>query len=79
MAAFYNQGDQAIYNSGQHFVPQEKYRLGYTAPTPSVEEQKITQTFGLPATNAFTNSGTAAAEDWKLGTFRLDIHPGGRR
>ena len=57
MAAFYNKGDQAIYNSGQHFVPQEKYRLGYTAPAPSVEEQKITQTFGLPATNAFTNSG----------------------
>jgi len=22
---------------------------------------------------------TAVAEDWKLGTFRLDIHPGGRR
>ena len=24
-------------------------------------------------------ANTAAAEDWKLGTFRLDIHPGGRR
>jgi len=59
MVAFYNQGDQNIYNSGQHFVPQEQYRLGYTAPTPSVEEQKITQTFGLPATNAFTNSGNS--------------------
>ena len=57
MVAFYNQGDQNIYNSGQHFVPQEQYRLGYTAPTPSVEEQKITQTFGIPNTNAFTNSG----------------------
>jgi hypothetical protein len=22
---------------------------------------------------------TTAGEDWKLGTFRLDIHPGGRR
>ena len=52
---FYNKGDQAIYNSGMSFVPQEKYRLGYTAPT--VEEQKIEQTFGIPATNAFTNSG----------------------
>ena len=28
---------------------------------------------------AFKVSNTAAAEDWKLGTFRLDIHPGGRR
>ena len=24
-------------------------------------------------------ANTAANEDWKLGTFRLDIHPGGRR
>ncbi len=24
-------------------------------------------------------SNTAASQDWKLGTFRLDIHPGGRR
>jgi hypothetical protein len=24
-------------------------------------------------------ANTAAGEDWKLGTFRLDIHPGGRR
>jgi hypothetical protein len=24
-------------------------------------------------------ANTAASEDWKLGTFRLDIHPGGRR
>ena len=28
---------------------------------------------------AFKVANTAAAEDWKLGTFRLDIHPGGRR
>jgi hypothetical protein len=52
---FYNKGDQDIYNSGMNFVPQEKYRLGYTAPT--VNEQKIAQTFGIPNTNAFTNSG----------------------
>ncbi len=24
-------------------------------------------------------ANTASNEDWKLGTFRLDIHPGGRR
>jgi len=58
MVAFYNQGDQNIYKDFQ-YVPQEKYRLGFTAPTPSVEEQKITQTFGIPATNAFTNSGNS--------------------
>ena len=24
-------------------------------------------------------ANTGTSEDWKLGTFRLDIHPGGRR
>ena len=24
-------------------------------------------------------ANTTTSEDWKLGTFRLDIHPGGRR
>jgi hypothetical protein len=33
--SFYNAGDNAIYDSGQHFVPQEKYRLGYTPPAAS--------------------------------------------
>ena len=51
---FYNQGDQKIYKDFQ-YVPQEQYRLGFTAPTPS--EQKIEQTFGIPSTNSFTNSG----------------------
>ena len=27
----------------------------------------------------FKVANTAAGQDWKLGTFRLDIHPGGRR
>jgi len=54
MVAFYNKGDQEIYKNFQ-YVPQEQYRLGFTAPT--VNEQKIAQTFGIPNTNAFTNSG----------------------
>ena len=54
MVAFYNKGDQEIYKNFQ-YVPQEQYRLGFTAPT--VNEQKITETFGIPNTNAFTNSG----------------------
>ena len=52
--SFYNQGDQEIYKNFQ-YVPREQYRLGFTAPT--VNEQKITETFGIPNTNAFTNSG----------------------
>jgi len=55
MVAFYNPGDQKIYEDFQ-FVPQEKYRTGFTAPTTGVEEE-VTETSGIPATNAFTNSG----------------------
>ena len=57
MVAFYNQGDQDIYKSGQHFVPQEKYRLGYTAPVQGGGQDASTPSFGIPATQAFTNSG----------------------
>jgi hypothetical protein len=32
MVAFYNQGDKAIYDAGQYFIPQERYRLNYTSP-----------------------------------------------
>ena len=59
MVAFYNQGDQNIYKDFQ-YVPQEQYRLGFKAPTSS--EQKIEQTFGIPNTNAFTNSGGGALQ-----------------
>jgi len=52
---FYNQGDQAIYNSGMSFVPQEKYRLGYTAPTTTPTAAPVSG--GITNTNAFTNSG----------------------
>ena len=53
MVAFYNAADQELYKDYQ-FVPQEKYRTGFTAPT--TEEEKVTETSGIPATNAFTNS-----------------------
>ena len=29
---FYNQADQDIYAGGEHFIPQENYRLNYTPP-----------------------------------------------
>ncbi len=48
---FYNQGDQAIYDSGQFFIPQEQYRLSYNAPTIEEEQESI----GIPNTNSFRN------------------------
>ena len=54
MVAFYNQEDQDIYTGGDHFIPQQQYRLGNFTPTvPTTETQ---QGYGIPYTNAFTNS-----------------------
>ena len=54
MAAFYNQADQDIYKTNK-FMPQSRFLLD--APTPVVEEEKVTESFGIPQTQAFTNSG----------------------
>ena len=54
MAAFYNQGDQNIYKDFQ-YVPQEKYRLGFTAPTTTPIAAPVPG--GITNTNAFNNSG----------------------
>ena len=53
---FYNQGDQNIYKDFQ-YVPQERYRLGYTPPIQGGGQDASTPSFGIPNTNAFTNSG----------------------
>jgi len=54
MAAFYNQADQDIYKTNK-FMPQSRFLLD--APKPVVEEEKVTESFGIPQTQAFTNSG----------------------
>ena len=56
MVAFYNQGDQDIYNSGIKFRPQQKYLLNeYTPPITAPTAAPVSG--GIPNTNAFTNSG----------------------
>ena len=61
MATFYNQEDQDIYAGGDHFIPQQYYRLNKfnntVAPVPPEITQQTTQNFGIPYTNAFTNAG----------------------
>jgi len=55
LAPFYNQPDQDIYTGGDHFIPQQYYRLGNFTPTvPTTETQQ--QGYGIPYTGAFTNS-----------------------
>jgi len=57
MVAFYNQADQDIYSGGEHFIPQEQFRLGYKPPVPTAATTTATQNFGIPYTNAFTGGG----------------------
>ena len=61
MVAFYSQADQDIYDEGDHFIPQEQYRLGKfrntVAPMPMDSTQPVTQEFGIPYTGAFTGAG----------------------
>ena len=58
MVAFYNAADQELYKKYQ-YVPQEKYRLGFTAPTTTPTAAPVSG--GITNTNAFTNSGGGGA------------------
>ena len=53
LPSFYNQADQDIYASGDKFIPQERYRLGYTAP-PSIAN----------ASTGITNTQAASPYIW---------------
>ena len=56
MAAFYNQKDQDIYKTNK-FMPQSRFLFDTPTNIPVEEKEKVTESFGIPNTNAFTNSG----------------------
>jgi len=66
MVAFYNQGDQAIYDSGQFFIPQEQYRLSYNAPIIEEEQESI----GIPNTNSFKNFSNSDNRNFSNNSFQ---------
>ena len=77
--SFYNEQDQNIYDNVSKFMPQSKYlRSAPTFTAPTTEEEEITETFGIPNTNAFTNSGgnsfSSAGNAFGYGS---QIEPGG--
>ena len=57
---FYNQGDQDIYAGGEHFIPQEQYRLNYTPST------TLASTVGNTGGVTGTQANTAATSLVKL-------------
>jgi len=67
MVAFYNQGDQAIYDSGQYFIPQEKYRLSYNAP---IIEEEQESSIGIPNTNSFKNFSNSDNRNFSNNSFQ---------
>ena len=56
MVAFYSQEDQDIYEKNK-FMPQSKYLLNAPTFNTPTETEKVTPSFGIPYTNAFTGSG----------------------
>jgi len=56
MAAFYNQKDQDIYKTNK-FMPQSRFLFDTPTDIPVEEKEEETESFGIPNTNAFTNSG----------------------
>ena len=63
MVAFYSQADQDIYDEGDHFIPQERYRLGKfkntVAPMLIDSTQQVTQEFGIPNSGGAITAVTA--------------------
>jgi hypothetical protein len=67
MVAFYNQGDQAIYDSGQYFIPQEQYRLNYVPP---IIEEEQESSIGIPNTNSFINFANSDNRNFSNNSFQ---------
>mgnify|MGYP004451117383 FL=1 len=88
-------GDGEFIMRISRFIPDFISQTGNTAVKFKTKiypnSSQVTNTFSCDSTTTQKNvrirarqialevANTAAAEDWKLGTFRLDVHPGGRR
>jgi len=57
MATFYTGVDKERYDAGNRFLPMDWALKDYKAPTTNVVEDQVTTSYGIPNTDAFTNSG----------------------
>ena len=76
MATFYTGVDQQRYDAGEKFLPMNKFLASYTPPKTQLEEGVTTQSYGIPNTNAFINSGgggTFYSSDQKISDFNKAI------
>jgi hypothetical protein len=64
---WYTGDDLTTYNQGDKFVPMQRFTLPYERSVPVEEEEKITaQSYGIPNTNAFINSGGGGGKELGL-------------
>ena len=75
MAAYTGQ-DLINYQAGNEYLPREYYSLPYEK-LPPVEEEEVTQNFGIPYTSAFTGSGGGGGAPINYQTGR-NYRPGGK-
>ena len=78
MINFYNEADNLLYKQpNSQFITQERFR-GDVAPNPE-EIEEVTETFGIPATTVFQNSGGSGDNSMyqNFNTSR-DYRPGGK-
>jgi len=76
---FYNQGDQDIYAGGEHFIPQERFRLNYT-PSTSLAST-VGNTGGVTGTQAaspyiWPPQGGGGRDEIEEDTFSMGMSPG---
>ena len=77
LPGFYNEADQAIYASGDKFIPQEQYRLGYTHPPSATQEAGITNTqaaspYIWPPQGYYPGAGGNGGGGGGLGKYNLN-------
>ena len=75
MATFYTGVDQQRYDAGEKFLPMNRFLLNYTAPNTNVEEE-VTTSYGLPNTNAFTQSSVGGGGGGPFDPYTAKLNQG---
>ena len=71
----HDQGDTQVSFQTRDFPNSSPTTTSFTSSpsTTKVDTRLRARSIALKVAN------TSTSQDWKLGTFRLDVHPGGRR
>ena len=73
---WYTGVDQQRYDAGEKFLPMNRFLLNYTAPNTNVEEEEVTTSYGLPNTNAFTQSSVGGGGGGPFDPYTAKLNQG---